>query len=216
MGLPTRSTLEEDALLVGYVLFVVVAYVALFALWGRLSYVGSFEWILGKLLGSGKATRIDRLAVAARGGAPAAAATVAATAVTAAAVTAAATAATAAATARATAGAAAASNTDEGPGDDVATVWIWILTITWTPAATWVLLSWAYLAPSMDDFYHTHNASHVFLTPAAAGGPSPEQTMRLGINAELFVVTYAAPIAGCLLRLAWLRCVRKPEKSKVD
>ena len=206
---PSRTSLAEDFLLMAFLITVVVGYVCLFALWRRVAYAGSFEWCLGKLLGTAKATCVEQLAPRPRQ-TSASAATAAAP-----------TPAVARPDGRGTCapgergGASAPSSTAaREPGDDdVATVWIWILTITWTPSAMWAVVCHYSLAPSMDDFYHKHNATHFFLAPPTAevrlaaerDGAPDGPPVRLTISALVFLVTYVVPVTTCLLRLGWLR-----------
>jgi len=116
-----------------------------------------------------------------------------------------------------------------GSGGDAAAVWIWLLTMTWTPAATWSVLSALWLAPSMDDYYYQLNASHFLLTPRGVHGASDQAAadghwqwlvhansppMKLSISAHLFLLTYVLPVAACSLHLLFLHLTGRRKQAK--
>jgi len=213
-----RQSFAEDACLLLYLLATPLAWATLLALWSRCGYVASFEWWIGKLVGSSKATRHPGHAAA--GTAPVA-------------VSAAAAASTASApTGICTSTAAILAEDAPLPSEDAegATLaWVCLLTMTWVPAGAWSVLSSTYLAPSLDDYYYQLNASHFFVTPigiTASGHVeakadedgwrwlvhSASPAMKLSISAQLFLLTYAIPVAACLLRLAVLRRTRSQQQ----
>jgi hypothetical protein len=194
---PARDSVAGDTLLLAYLLAVPLAWMLLFALWSRLHYVGSLEWVLAKLLGGlggGRAraqTLAERPLASGHGSS--------------------------------TDGAGESRAADPAPGRegspatpstesavsaqpsrryaDGAAIAIHLLTITWVPASAWWVLSTQWLAPTLEDYYHKNNASNI-LTGAPADVEDPQKAQlpgRVNLNLECFIAFYALPVLACSL-----------------
>ena len=203
----TRQGVAEDAWVLLYILATLLGWASLLALWSRVGYVCSFEWWIGKLIGVGKATRPPGIAGAASAAGKAGEVD------------------------NQRPGTAESATLSEEAIDladlpDGAAVWIWLLTMTWAPAAGWAVLSSTLLAPSLNDYYYQLNATHLLLTPLGTGADGKMHVsasedgwrwlvhkaappMKLSLGALLFVLSYVLPVLGCQLRLIVLGMQRR-------
>ena len=212
----TRQSIAEDAWVLLYILATLFGWASLLALWSRVGFVCSFEWWIGKLIGVGKATRPAGKADAAGGAGGVGGAGGAGEA--------------GEADDRRPGAAESATLSEEATDladlPDGAVVWIWLLTMTWAPAAGWAVLSSTWLAPSLNDYYYQLNATHLLLTPLGTGADGKMHVsasedgwrwlvhkaappMKLSLGAQLFVLSYVLPVLGCQLRLVVLGMQRR-------